>query len=348
MWHRPQSPTACNRKTPIKSTAGDAAASGTLFAMYFEGARQIRSRRPKRSPAWVLSSTPTSQLRSTIVQQPQPEQLNVSPLAESHGAEALSFLSERPVDNVIMSGFIRDNGVMSPQNRGRFYGCRNGAGALEGVALIGHGMCFDARSEAVMESFAKLTRRSPESRMLMGESGQVRRFWNYYAPDGSQPRLLRNVFLLEQRLPFNGCEAIQGLRPASPGDLDGIVALHSEMIGEETGNDPLRTDREGFLRRCLRRIEQRRTWAWFEGGRIIYKADVIAQTPEVAYIEGIYVHASERNKGYGRRCLTEMGRQLLEQANAICLFVDERNKRAQDFYFSVGYACASRYHILYF
>ncbi len=282
------------------------------------------------------------------MQQSQPEQLNVSPLAEAHGAEMLSFLSERPVDNVIMSGFIRDNGVVSPQNRGRFYGCRNTAGALEGIALIGHGMSFDARSEAVTEIFAKLTRRSAESRLLMGESGQVRRFWHHYAPEGGEPRLLRDVSLLEQRQPCDDYEEIRGLRCATPADLEEVAALHSEMVGEETGDDPLRTDREGFLRRCLQRIERRRTWAWFDGGRIIFKADVIAQTPEAAYIEGICVSPRERRKGYGRRCLAEMGRQLLGQANAICLFVDERNGRARDFYHSVGYTLASRYHILYF
>lgn len=278
----------------------------------------------------------------------QPEQLNVSPLTESHSAETLSFLSERPVDNVIMSGFIRDHGMISPYNRGRFYGCRNRAGALEGVALIGYGMSFDARSEAVTKSFARLTRRSPDSHLLMGESEQVRRFWHYYAPDGATPRLLRDVVLLEQRLPYDGCEEVRGLRPATPGDLEEVAALHSEMMREETGGDPFRTDREGFLHRCLQRIERRRTWAWFDGGRIIYKADVIAQTPEAAYIEGICIHPQDRHKGYGRRCLAQMGRQLLEQANAVCLFVDEQNRRAQDFYLSIGYARASRYHILYF
>lgn len=282
------------------------------------------------------------------VQQPQPEQLNISPLSESHGAETLSFLSERALDNVIMSGFIRDNGVVSPQNRGQFYGYRNSAGALEGVALIGHAITFDARSEAVTESFAKFTRRSAAPYLLMGESGQVESFWRYYAPEGVAPRQQRNVFLLEQRLPFGGCEKIQGLRPATPGDLDEVAALHSEMIGEESGTDPIRTDREGFLRRCLRRIEQQRTWTWFDGGRLIYKADVIAQTPEAAYVEGICVRPNERRKGYGRRCLTEMGRQLLGQTKAICLFVDERNRQGQDFYFSIGYDCARRYHILYF
>jgi len=252
------------------------------------------------------------------------------------------------MDNVIMSGFIRDNGVVSPQNRGRFYGCRNSAGVLEGVALIGYGMSFDARSEAVMESFANLSRQLPESHLLMGESEQVKRFWHYYAPNGGQPRQQRDVFLLEQRLPFGGCEQIQGLRPARRADLEEIAALHSGMVADETGDDPMRIDRAGFLRRCLRRIEQRRTWAWFDGGRIIYKADIVAQTPEATYIEGICVLPQERRKGYGRRCLTEMGRQLLGQTKAICLFVDERNRLGQDFYFSIGYACASRYHILYF
>jgi predicted GNAT family acetyltransferase len=318
--------------------------------VYFAGTRQISFAALAKVPT-TASSSPTSNLTVKVdkrVQQSQPEQLNVSPLTEVHGAEILSFLSERPVDNVIMSGFIRDNGVVSPHNRGRFYGCRNTAGALEGVALIGHGMSFDARSDAVTETFAKLTRLSPEAHLLMGESEQVKRFWHYYAPDGREPRQHRDVFLLAQHLPFSGCEEIQGLRTATPGDLDEVAALHSEMIGEETGDDPMRTDREGFLHRCLRRIEQRRTWAWFEGGRIIYKADVIAQTPEATYVEGICVQPSERSKGYGRRCLTQMGRQLLGQTKAICLFVDERNRRGQDFYSSIGYACANRYHILYF
>lgn len=282
------------------------------------------------------------------MQQPQPEQLNVSPLAESHGAEALAFLSQRPLDNVIMAGFIRDNGIVSAQHRGRFYGYRDAAGALEGVALIGHGMLFDARSEAATKSFARLTRRSPESRLLMGESEQVSRFWRYYAPAGDAPRRLREVFLLQQRRPFGGCEEIEGLRPATPCELDEVATLQSEMIDEETGSAPLSTDREGFLCRCLRRIEQRRTWTWVEGGRIIYKADVVAQTPEAVYVEGIYVNPRERRKGYGRRCLAQMGRQLLGQASAVCLFVDEGNRRAQDFYASVGFDAASRYRIIYF
>src|SRR5215208_6363229 len=63
--------------------------------------------------------------------------------------EVLAFLEERPVHTVAMAGFIRDNGLVSPLNRGTFYGCRNSEGRLEGVALIGHATLIDARTDRV-------------------------------------------------------------------------------------------------------------------------------------------------------------------------------------------------------
>ena len=274
--------------------------------------------------------------------------MRVAPLAQGHGPEALAFLSERPVDNVIMSGFIRDNGVVSPQNRGRFFGCWNTSGALEGVALLGRGVSFDSRSDAATELFASLTRQSPAPRLLMGESNQVQSFWGYYAPAGARPRKLRDVTILEQRRPFADCEEVEGLRLARMDEADEVAALHAEMVHEETGIDPMRAEPAGFRLRCLRRIERLRTWVWSEGGPVVFKADVVAETPEVAYVEGVYVSPDERGKGYGRRCLSQVGRQLLGRVRTVCLFADEENSRARDFYLSVGYRPASSYQILYF
>lgn len=274
--------------------------------------------------------------------------MRVTPLSQAQGPEALAFLAERPVDNVIMSGYIRDNGVVSPQNRGRFYACRNRGGALEGVALLGHGVSFDSRSEEATELFASLARKSREPRLLMGEAGQVRCFWRFYSPAGGAPRRTRDVTILEQRRPFDGCPELPGLRLARPEEADVVAALHAAAVREETGADPAASEPEEFRLRCLRRIEQGRTWVWGEGGRVIYKADVIAMTPEVAYVEGVYVSPRERRRGHGRRCLAQMGRELLRRVGSICLFVDEGNARGRDFYLSVGYEPASRYQIFYF
>jgi len=60
-------------------------------------------------------------------------------------------LAERPLHTVCIAGFIRDNGLESPLNRGRFYACRNSEGLLEGVALIGHATLIEARTTRAMK-----------------------------------------------------------------------------------------------------------------------------------------------------------------------------------------------------
>src|SRR5918996_570006 len=79
--------------------------------------------------------------------------VSVFELTEDDRNEVLAFLAERPTHTVCMAGFIRDNGLVSPHNRGTFYGCRNSEDRLEGVALIGHATLLDARSERAMQEF---------------------------------------------------------------------------------------------------------------------------------------------------------------------------------------------------
>ena len=67
-----------------------------------------------------------------------PDLTMVKELTSEHTAEVQAFLAVRPVHTVVMSSFIADNGIVSELNRGKFYGYRNTAGTLEGVALIGH------------------------------------------------------------------------------------------------------------------------------------------------------------------------------------------------------------------
>src|ERR1043166_6358628 len=80
---------------------------------------------------------------------------SISELREDHVFEVLNFLSERPLHTVFMASLIRDNGLVSPHNRGSFYACRNAHGSLEGVALLGHATVIEARSSASISAFAR-------------------------------------------------------------------------------------------------------------------------------------------------------------------------------------------------
>ena len=267
------------------------------------------------------------------------------PGSEEH---ILSALSSNSLTNVIMAGFIRDNGFISPLNRGRFYTCRDEENRVEGVALIGHTILFEAFSDRAIRTFATLARRESATHLLMGEHNAVERFWSYYSAKDHSPRHVCPILFLQRREPFAQPDEVIDLRPATREDLEHVVHAQAAMAFEVSGVDPLKKDPAGFRERYLRRIEKKRVWVLIENGRLIFKADVIAETPQASYIEGVYVRAEERGKGLGSRCVTDLGRILLKRTEALYLFVENQSTRTKLFYLNLGFNVAGQYDLLYF
>src|SRR5436190_15740534 len=111
-------------------------------------------------------------------------------IIEDDKTEVLEFLALRPIHTVVMSGLIHDNGIESWLNRGTFYGYWSDIGSLEGVALIGHGMFMEARSEDALISFARLAQVIRSSHMILGEQENVHRFWQSYSGGGQSVRTI--------------------------------------------------------------------------------------------------------------------------------------------------------------
>ena len=120
------------------------------------------------------------------------------------------------------------------------------------------------------------------------------------------------------------------------------------MAVETSGVNPLQKDPVGFRQRYLRRIDKNRVWVLMKDRRLIFKLDVITETPDATYIEGVYVTREERGKGVGQSCLAAVGRKLLERTKAIHLFVESENTRTIAFYLKLGFDIAGRYDLLYF
>lgn len=277
------------------------------------------------------------------------DSLTVELLADRSEAEALDFLCARPLHTVVMAGFIRDNGLESPFNRGAFYGCRNSRGQLEGIALIGHVILVEARTVSALKALAYLAQSYPRAHMTMGEQEKVACFWSYYAEGGLPPRRLCREALFEQRwLSEEEPHApVPGLRLATLNDLHLVMPVHAEMAQAESGVNPLEVDPSGFRMRLARRIEQGRVWVWIENERLIFKADVISDTPDVNYLEGVYVNPAERGKGYGLRCMAQLSRALLARTNALCLLVNEENHEAMSLFYRAGYKVSSYYDTIF-
>lgn len=269
-----------------------------------------------------------------------------APLRETEKSEALSFLAERPLHTVYMASLIRDNGVESPLNRGRLYSYRGPRGNFEGIALLGHATLIEARSECSLTAFARLARQSSLPHLIRGEEERIRKFWSQYERSGQTASRVCRELLLEQ-VDAPAAKEVTGLRQATSDDLETFVKVNSEMLRDESGSDPLKRDPEGFRNRIAQRIARGRNWIWMEDGKLLFKADIIADTPEVIYLEGIYVDPAERGKGYGSICLKQLGRILLRRTGSICLTLNTTKEKTMNFYTKAGFALRSYYDTIY-
>jgi len=262
-------------------------------------------------------------------------------------AEVLEFLAQRPIHTVAMMGLIQDNGLENSLNRGTFYGCRDLNGRLEGVALVGHATLIETLSDRALAALAQVAQQCASTHMIMGEKERVADFWGHYAAAGRHQRFACREWLFELSWPVEAREPVQGLRRATPAELDLVAPVQAQLAFAESGINPLCVDPQGFRERCLRRIQQGRTWVIVEDGELIFKADVISRTREVNYLEGIWICEERRANGSGLRFMSELMRRLLEDTKSICLLVNETNKLAQSFYRKCGFHFRATYETIF-
>jgi GNAT superfamily N-acetyltransferase len=251
--------------------------------------------------------------------------------------EVLDFLSVRPVHTVVMTSFINDNGLENPLNRGAFYGYKNAEGTLEGVALIGHTTLVEARSEEALKALAHAARASEVPlHLIMSDGAHAESFWNYLG-NGARPRLACEELLFEISFPYLVRKCDREIRTARMEELQEVAEAQAAIAFMECGVDPMTRDREGFLKRVARRIEQGRIFVVFENGEMIFKADIIAETSDVIYLEGIYVAPSHRGQGVGSACLARLSLELLNRVQHISLLSNVSFTDAHRSYLKAGY-----------
>jgi uncharacterized protein len=289
----------------------------------------------------------TPQTNNTSVISNSPEAVDVQLLTAKDEFEVLTFLSQRPIHTVTMKSLIRDNGLVSPLNRGNFYGCRDVNGHLEGVALVGHATLMETVSDRALHALAQVARECPYTHMIMGEQERITDFWTNYLDAGRNPRLACRELLLELQIPGSSEQSAAGLRKATENELDAVMEIQAQLAFEESGINPIETDPQGFRRRCLRRIRQGRTWVLFQNDHLVFKADVISETREVVYLEGIWVADHRRNDGLGTRCMSELSAKLLTSAKSLCLLTNELNTGALAFYRKCGFLFRATYETIF-
>ncbi|HET6863487.1 MAG TPA: GNAT family N-acetyltransferase [Pyrinomonadaceae bacterium] len=295
----------------------------------------------------MLETSGTAQLNNRSMGIGSVDAGNVTRLRTGQETEVLNFLSERPIHTVAMMSMIRDNGLTSPFNRGVFYGYRDLNGRLEGVALIGHATLLESVSDRALSALSRVARKCGAIHMIMGEQDRIDEFWSSYSEEGHKKRhsCIEQLFELSTPMEFPG--ETDRLRLATADEVDLVMPVQAVLAFEESGVNPMKSDPEGFRLRCLRRIQQGRTWVVVDNGALVFKAEVISQTSGVAYLEGIWTRHDKRQNGDSVRFVSELSRKLLQEVNSICLLVNEKNLLAKAFYRKCGFLFRASYKTIF-
>lgn len=266
--------------------------------------------------------------------------------------EALSFLSHEPIKNIIPIGYIRDNGMESPRNRGSFYGCFE-RGRMVGLSLIGHTVVLDGnrsgdcRQKAA--AFADAARHhSSEVRQVLGEEQQVKEFHLSLSRSLLSPPAAKTE--RQVLLSLKSCRSADdkggAVALADLGVLEEVVVAHASAYEELCGVNPLERDARGFRDRVRARVERGRVWAARDEKGITFKSDVVSETEDAVYLEGVWARPDQRGCGFGTASLRRLCRLLLARSRAVCLFTEAGDPVRLAFFRRVGFTPVAAYDLL--
>jgi ribosomal protein S18 acetylase RimI-like enzyme len=247
----------------------------------------------------------------------------------------LAFCAEDPVERVFLEDIAR-------RGLGRFAAVAD-KGRLIALCHIGANLVPSGRG---LGALGRIAARG-EPRMLVGEESAVSELWNAIArkmPAPLEDRPGQPVFVIREP----PARAGSGLRPAKLEDLDLLVPACAAAYEEEVGVDAYARDPDLFRWRTRSQIELGRSWLWVEDGRIQFKAEASAWTPDAVQLQQVWVDPDLRGRGYAKCALADLCAALLERVPAVCLFARPDNTPALRLYEAVGMQRTIAYRSLIF
>ncbi|WP_028651121.1 GNAT family N-acetyltransferase [Nocardioides halotolerans] len=280
-------------------------------------------------------------------------------LTTRHGVRALgaadldAFLeltSKDPVVNVFVDHRARTTNLEPRWLGGEVWGRFDG-GDLVAACHVGANLVPVEATEEDARAFGEraLTRGRTAS-TIVGRHEAVEPFWHTVADQWERPRELR---WRQPHLEIDRSPLVEGhpdVRRTTRGDLDLLYPACVAMYTEEVGVSPeVGGGAELYRARVQQLISRGWSFARFDGGRLVFKAEVACASPYAAQIQGVFVPSDLRGQGHavsGMAAVVDLVRR--EIAPTVSLYVNEWNTPARRAYERVGFRETARFSTVMF
>ena len=254
-------------------------------------------------------------------------------------ADFVRLVAHDPVVNVFADYRARTTNLEPRWLGGEVWG-RFLEGRLTAACHVGANLVPVQATEDDARVFAEraLTRGRSVS-TIVGPQSAVRTLWDGVAGTWGRPRETRwdqpHLEIAEGPL----VEPDPGVRVTTMDDLAEVYPACVAMYSEEVGVSPESGGgRELYRTRVSQLISRGWSFAGFDHGRLVFKAEVACASPSAAQVQGVWVPPDRRGEGIGIRgmaAVVELVRRDI--APVVALYVNEYNLPARRVYERVGF-----------
>jgi predicted GNAT family acetyltransferase len=255
-------------------------------------------------------------------------------------AAALEICAADPVANVFVESRIRAFGLDPGRLGAQLWGYEQ-AGRLVSLCYGGANLVpVQANQPAAVAAFAdRALRQGRRCSSIVGPSGPVSELWGHLRPYWGPARDVRAA---QPLMAIDGPSPIPpdpGVRRVRSSEIDILLPASIAMFTEEVGISPLAGDGGASYRaRVAELVRAGRAFARIEDGRVIFKAEVGAATPQSCQVQGVWVRPEFRGQGLaapGMSAVVALSRQSISPV--VSLYVNDFNAPARATYKRAGF-----------
>ena len=264
-------------------------------------------------------------------------------------------LTADPVASCMVASRIESVGLDPWRLGGEVWGCDlrglRPVTRLEALCFAGPNLIPLRGKRSALRAFAeRALRRRRMCSSMVGPAEQVLGLWAELETDWGPPREIRDD---QPLMAISGTPTVTPdplVRPVRPDELDRYLPAAVAMFIEEVGVDPRIGDGgSGYRARVAELIAGGRAFARFEGGEVVFKAEIGALSSAVGQIQGVWVHPDRRGHGLGSAGTAAVVQRLVDgMGRTASLYVNSYNSAARAAYRRIGFAQVGQYATVLF
>ncbi|GAA3480614.1 GNAT family N-acetyltransferase [Streptomyces yanii] len=253
---------------------------------------------------------------------------------------ALAILESDPVANAFVTSRVQIAGLDPWRLGGEMWGWY-ADGILRSLCYSGANLVPICATPEAVRAFADRARRAGRRcSSIVGPAEPTAQLWRLLEPGWGPAREVRaNQPLMVTEHPAAGVTPDPLVRRIRKDEIEILMPACVAMFTEEVGISPLAGD-GGLLyqARVAELIGTGRSFARIEDGKVVFKAEIGAATPQACQIQGVWVAPEHRGRGLSETGMAAVLRYALaDVAPVVSLYVNDYNTAARRAYTRVGF-----------